>query len=354
MSLPQTVALARQAMATRFEIVLHGEDPVSLRAAGEEALDEIERLDRQLNLYSTTSEIARLNARAAREPVRVEPGLFHLLDQARKIHQETGGAFDITIGPLMRCWGFMGHGGGVPHPDALADARARTGMHLVELDAKELTVRFAREGVMLDLGAIGKGYAIQRAAELLREAGVPAAILHGGTSTVCALGHPPGAAEWRVAIACPEDGQPAIQPVPDRKATQPTGAPSLIASAADPARESEKAKLGLLAILPLHNEALSVSAVWGKSFQSGNKTYGHVLDPRTGEPASRALLAAVAHTSATETDALSTALLTVGSAGHDAIGRLRPGMRTLVVEPGTGSDPFQFRARGIEIRPPLK
>jgi len=341
-------------MATRFEIVLHGEEPVSLRAAGEEALDEIERLDRQLNLYSTTSEIARLNARAAREPVRVEPGLFHLLDQAQKIHQETGGAFDITTGPLMRCSGLMGHGGGAPHPDALADARARTGMHLVELDAKELTVRFAREGVMLDLGAIGKGYAIQRAAELLREARVPAAILHGGTSTVCALGHPPGAAEWRVAIACPEDGQPAIQPVPDRKATQPTGAPSLIASAADPARESEKAKLGLLAILPLHNEALSVSAVWGKSFQSGNKTYGHVLDPRTGEPASRALLAAVAHTSATETDALSTALLTVGSAGHDAIARLRPGMRTLVVEPGTGADPFQVRARGIEIRPPLR
>src|SRR5258708_16027016 len=216
MSLPHTVALARQAMATRFEIVLHGEEPVSVRAAGEEALDEIERLDRQLNFYSATSEIARLNARAAREPVQVEPGLFHLLDQARRIHQETGGAFDITIGPLMRCWGFLGRGGAVPHPDALAHARARTALHLGELNAKELTVRFAREGVMLDLGAIGKGYAIDRAAELLREARVPPAILHGGPSTVCALGHPPGAAEWRVAIACPEDSQSAIQPVPDR------------------------------------------------------------------------------------------------------------------------------------------
>jgi len=341
-------------MATRFEIVLHGEDPVSLRAAGEEALDEIERLDRQLNLYSTTSEIARINASAAREPVRVEPGLFHLLDQARKIHEETGGAFDITIGPLMRCWGFMGHGGGVPHPDALADARARTGMHLLELNANKLTVRFAREGVMLDLGAIGKGYAIQRAAELLREAGVPAAILHGGTSTVCALGHPPGAAEWRVAIACPEDGKTAIQPVPDSKPTQRTGEPSLAARAAGPTQDNAEAKLGLLAIVPLKDEALSVSAVWGKSFQSDNKTYGHVLDPRTGQPASRALLAAVAHTSATETDALSTALLTVGSAGHDSIAALRPGMRTLVLEPGTGSKPFQVRARGIEIRPVVR
>jgi thiamine biosynthesis lipoprotein len=227
-------------------------------------------------------------------------------------------------------------------------------MHLVELNAKKLTVRFAREGVMLDLGAIGKGYAIQRAADLLREARVPAAILHGGTSTVCALGHPPDADEWKVAIACPEDGKTAIQPVPDSKPTQRTGEPSLAARAAGPTQDNAEAKLGLLAIVPLKDEALSVSAVWGKSFQSDNKTYGHVLDPRTGKPASRALLAAVAHTSATETDALSTALLTVGSAGHDSIATLRPGMRTLVLEPGTGADPFQFRARGIEIRPPLK
>ncbi len=354
MSLPQTVALARQAMATRFEIVLHGEDPVSLRAAGEEALDEIERLDRQLNLYSATSEIARLNARAAREPVRVEPGLFHLLEQARNIHQETGGAFDITIGPLMRCWGFMGRGGAIPDPDALADARAKTGMHLVELNAKELTVRFMRDGVMLDLGAIGKGYAIQRAAELLREARVPAAILHGGTSTVCALGHPPGADGWKVAIGCPEEGKTAIQPVPESNSTQRIGEPSRTARAADHAGDSPAASPGLLAIIPLKDEALSVSAVWGKSFQSSNKTYGHVLDPRTGQPASRALLAAVAHTSATETDALSTALLTVGSAGHDAIAALRPGLRTLVMEPGTGTNPFQVRASGIAIRPPLK
>ncbi|SRR6266568_1043761 len=354
MSLPQTVALARQAMATRFEIVLHGEDPVSLRAAGEEALDEIERLDHQLNLYSATSEIARLNARAAREPVRVEPGLFHLLEQARKIHQETGGAFDITIGPLMRCWGFMGQAGAVPHPDALAEARAKTGMHLVELNAKKLTVRFAREGVMLDLGAIGKGYAIERAAELLREARVPAAILHGGTSTVCALGHPPDADAWKVAIGWPEEDKTAIGSVPDSPPTQRTGQPSLTAAAGDPARDDAEAKLGLLAIVPLRDEALSVSAVWGKSFQSDNITYGHVLDPRTGQPAGRALLAAVAHTSATDTDAFSTALLTVGSAGYEAIAALRPGMGTLVMEPGTGTNPRQVRARGIEIRPPVR
>ena len=110
----QTVAVARNAMATRFEIVLHGDNPVELRAAGEEALTEIERVEAQLSLYRPTSEIAHLNARAARGPVRVTPSLFRLLQHAQRLHQETGGAFDITVAPLVRCWGFMGGTGEVP------------------------------------------------------------------------------------------------------------------------------------------------------------------------------------------------------------------------------------------------
>src|SRR5439155_8798302 len=114
------IALAREAMATRFELVLHGENPVSLRAAGEEALHEIERLDKQLNLYNPASEIAQLNTCAANEEVQVEPGLFRLLQHAQSLHKESGGAFDITIAPLIRCWGFMGGKGKVPGPAELA------------------------------------------------------------------------------------------------------------------------------------------------------------------------------------------------------------------------------------------
>src|SRR3989442_10292235 len=99
-----TVAVARQAMATRFEIVLHGGNPVALRAAGEEALAEIARLEDQLSLYRPSSEIAHLNARAAREPVKVSPALFALLQHAQQLHRESGGAFDITVAPLVRCW----------------------------------------------------------------------------------------------------------------------------------------------------------------------------------------------------------------------------------------------------------
>jgi len=119
--------VARDAMATRFEILLHGENEAALRAAGEEALDEVGRLEAQLSLYRPASQIARVNALAARQAVRVSPPVFQLLQLAQRLHQETGGAFDITLGPLVRCWGFMGGTGRMPEPEELAGARALAG-----------------------------------------------------------------------------------------------------------------------------------------------------------------------------------------------------------------------------------
>jgi thiamine biosynthesis lipoprotein len=315
----QIIKLARNAMATRFEIVLHGENPIALRAAGEEALDEIDRLEAQLSLYCPTSEISHLNARAAREPVRVTPPLFSLLKQAQQLHRETEGAFDITIAPLVRCWGFMGGTGQMPTPEQVLEARAHTGMKHIILNEENFSVRFAQEGVMIDLGAIGKGYAVERAAELLRESGVNSALLHGGTSTVYALGKPFDAETWTIAV----ENAPAAN------------------------NEVKSSPESLLATIPLRDEALSVSAVWGRAFQANGKTFGHVLDPRSGEPVSNAVLAAVVLPSATETDALSTALLVRGIDGQEKIQTLRPAMRTLVVTPHGNT--FQVRAQGIAL-----
>jgi thiamine biosynthesis lipoprotein len=308
----ETIAVARHAMATRFEILLHGENAHALRAAGEEALGEIERLEAQLSLYRPTSEIARVNSCAAREPVRVSPGVFRLLEWAQRLSRETDGTFDISIAPLVRCWGFMGGTGQLPEPEELAAAREVIGMTLLELNAEDFTVRFARPGMMLDLGAIGKGYALERAAELLREAGVTSALLHGGTSTIYGLGHPPDMEAWKIALEYPN--------VVDGKI------------------ENE-----LVATVPLRDEALSVSAVWGRAFREGEKTFGHVLDPRTGQPVAGAQLAAVVLPSATETDALSTALLVAGDADAGKIAGLRAGMRTLVIVEDAGS-PRRYRA----------
>ena len=297
-------------MATRFEIVLHGGDPSALRAAGEEALDEIDRLEAQLSLYRPGSEVARLNAQAHERAVRVTPGLFRLIERARELSSATQGTFDITVAPLVRCWGFMGGTGSMPEDAAVQEARALVGMHLLELDADQFTVRFTRPGVMLDFGAIGKGYAVDRAAELLREAGVTSALLHGGTSTAFALGRLPNGALWKIAVTSPTN-ESAAQPV---------------------------------AAVELEDESLSVSAVWGRAFRAGGKSYGHIIDPRSGRPAEHARLSAVVLRSATETDALSTALLTAPELMPLLIGQ-RPEMRCLVVS-GSEEAP-QIAAHGL-------
>jgi thiamine biosynthesis lipoprotein len=191
------------------------------------------------------------------------------------------------------------------------------------LHRANFSVRFAREGVMLDLGAIGKGYAIECAADLLREAGVTSALLHGGTSTIYGLGHPPDQDFWEIALPDP---------------TNPAGD---TAPAAGISKNLVK--------IALKDAALSVSAVWGRCFEAEGKRFGHVIDPRTGLPAAHAILAAVALPSATETDALSTALLTLGLDGHDTISSLRSDMRTLVMAgPEAG---YAQRSRGIAVQP---
>lgn len=307
----ETVTLARNAMATRFELVLHGANAGRLRAAGEEALAEVDRWEARLSLYRPTSEIAQVNLHAAREPVRVSPPVFELLRLAQQLHHETGGVFDIAIAPLVRCWGFMDAAKRVPAADEIAAARACSGFGHVLFDEAALTVRFDQEGVMLDLGAIGKGFAIDRAAEILREDGVTSALLHGGTSTVYGLGAPPEAAAWKVAITEAPDAPP------------------------------------IRAAVLLRDSALSVSAIWERSFAAGGKRYGHVIDPRLGHPVNNSILSAVGLPSATETDALSTALLVAGLDGYEAITQLRADMRALV-RAGAENN-FRVESTGITL-----
>jgi len=311
--------VARHAMATRFEIALHGGDPAQLRAAAEEALDEIERLDAMLSPYRAASEISQLNEQAAEWAVRVSPALFRLLQRAKELSNETSGAFDLTVGPLMRCWKEAANRGQLPHSQELEAARDAAGMRHVLLDAATFEVRFARPGVRLDVGAIGKGFALERAVEILREAGVTHALLHGGTSTVCALGNQPDGSPWKVAIDGPPD-------------------------------EGDSSPGGILATVSLREESLSVSAVWGRKFHIQGREYGHILDPRTGQSAERVDLAAVVLPSATETDALSTALLIAGRAWEGGEMLRRAEMRWLVLPRANGKERAKPVAQGIEIQ----
>jgi thiamine biosynthesis lipoprotein len=302
------VALARKAMATRFEIVLYGDDPVNLRAAGEEALDEIDRIEDQLSFYRPGSEVSALNRRAIHQPTKVSPSVFRLLERGKALSKATDGAFDITVAPLLQCWGFVAGSGRLPDPDVLQRARSVVSMDGVELHPDHFLARFVKKDprieadVQVDLGSIGKGYALERAAEILRENGVTQAFLHGGTSSIVAIGSPPGEEGWKVALQ-----HPAI--------------PS-----------------SLLGTVTLKDTSLSVSGVHGKSFEAGGRWYGHVIDPRTGEPVEGALMAAVALPSATETDALSTALLVLGAAGLQRLAETWPEISARVIVPDANSE----------------
>jgi FAD:protein FMN transferase len=316
-----TVTAARHAMATRFEILLHGENAARLRAAAEEALDEIERLDAQLSPFRPGSEISRLNAHAGQHPMRVEPGLFNLLQKARQISLETGGAFDLTVGPLMDCWGLSARSGQCPHPapkpENIAAARALTGMDKLLLDEAQCTAGLALPGMRLDLGAYGKGWAVERAGTILREAGVTSALIHGGTSTVCAIGTPPDAEAWNIALEKTDVARHRRNgPALDALAHSDTGN-------------------DFCAVIPLKDNALSVSATWGKEIEIDGPRpsfSGHVLNPILGQPVPGEVMAAVVLPHASETDAFSTALLVMGEAGKEALQHLRPGMRTFLID----------------------
>lgn len=281
-------------MATRFEIALHGSNPASLRAAAEEALDEIDRIEAQLSIYRASSSLSRINSGASSNPVRVEPGVFRFLQRARQLSLSTGGAFDITAAPLFKAWGFIGGTGNEPNPQSLAEALECVGWHNVLLNESDFSVHFQRPGVLLDPGAIGKGYALDCATEVLRDAGVECALLHGGTSTICAIGHPPDADAWSVALPDPPEVTGLATPPRPRRVVQ------------------------------LLDSSLSVSAEWGKCFVKDGRRFGHVIDPRCGQPVMGASMAAVVAGGGTESDALSTALLVLGKPGISCLKRTFP------------------------------
>ncbi len=280
-------------MATRFEFLLLGENEPFLRAAGEDVIREIQRIEDTFSFYRQQSTLSRLNAKACNEAVPVNAEVFTFLQKVAELSRKTDGAFDPTVGPLMKAWGFTGKTGIKPDDGQIRQILEHTGMRHVLLDEKKRTVRFVRSGVLLDPGAVGKGYALDEAARLLQEMGVKHALIHGGTSSVKAWGDSPEGNGWQVAVRHPESV------------------------------ESDEVKL--LKVIRLRNEAMSVSTVWGKTFEVEGKILGHVIDPGKGQPAEGALLTVCTGKSAMTADACSTAMLVLANKSGSVIDRI-PGI----------------------------
>lgn len=304
-------------MNTRFEIVAHGENEPVLRAAVEAALDEIDQLERQISRYRPDSEIALVNREAWRRPVRVSQNMFDLLEHARLLWHESGGVFDPTVWPLLGCWRKAALEGKTPADAELERARKSVGMDKVELDTATRTVRFAVPGVALDLGAIGKGYALDCAVDVLRENNVTSAFIHGGTSSAHGIGCPPDQRGWKVGIA------------------DPMG----------PAPHAESGS-GFVAELTLRDQSLGVSAVPGRDGKIDPCGITRVVNPLTAKPNMIAVLAAVVAKSATDADALSTALLAGGEVCFKKLSALKPGCSFLLACRVPGDQSLQMFRSG--------
>src|SRR5262245_26175563 len=173
-----------EAMGSTYSLVLYGEDRNRLEGASEEAFDEVRRLDRMLSNYRPESEWSEVNRHAAERPVKVSTELFELLSACVEYSRESEGAFDISVGPLMKVWGFYKGSGHLPQRAEVRLALAKVGYRNILLDRGARTVRFAREGVELDPGGIGKGYAVDRMVEILRKDGVISALVSASGSSI--------------------------------------------------------------------------------------------------------------------------------------------------------------------------
>ncbi|MGH9629362.1 MAG: FAD:protein FMN transferase, partial [Bryobacteraceae bacterium] len=243
------------AMGTTYSIVAYGEDRFKLRASAELAFEEVRRLDRLLSNYRPESEWSNVNQYAGEHPVRVSPELFDLLEQCMEYSRKSEGAFDITIGPLMKVWGFYKGSGRLPHRAEVKGALSRVGYENIILNADNRTVSFRRPGVEIDPGGIGKGYAVDRVVAVMQKNGIRAAMITAGGSSIYAIGNPPNEARgWRVSIRAPKDPNQTVEEV------------------------------------FLKDESMSTSGSYEKFFRAGRRIYSHIMDPRTGFPASRNVL----------------------------------------------------------------
>lgn len=259
-----THRFAHHAMATTFEIIIHHADATYAQQAAWEAFRRLDQLEQELSRFMENSDISRINNLPAGQPLPLGLAAFECLHRCAQLSDETGGAFDITIGPLLDCWLNEDKTGRIPSDEELAQARQRTGTHLYQLQAAEHTVELLASPVHIDLGGFGKGYAVDQLAELLREWSIDAALIHGGSSSVLALGAPPGTGGWPLTLSHPAN----------RQAT--------------------------LAHLDLRDRALS-----GSGLEQGP----HIIDPRSGHPVEGVMAAWTSAPTAATADALSTAFM---------------------------------------------
>jgi len=259
----------RYSMGTMFDIVVYHSSRADAERAIQKAFEEITRLDQVLSHFKPDSDLSKLVREARRGFVAVEPSLYEVLQQSIIFSRASGGKFDVTIAPLLRTWKEAHAQGRRPSDAELDAARRCVGYERIEVPAPD-KIRFGSDCVEIDLGGIGKGYAVDRAIAVLKAAGMQHALVNAGSSSIAAIGAPPGRTGWPVRLGASVSGR---------------------------------------TTLLLRDTSISTSQQSFLRFGSEAGAFGEILDPQTGAPAGSRLAVRVVAASATVSDALSTTLL---------------------------------------------
>jgi thiamine biosynthesis lipoprotein len=269
---PILVYKQKYAMGTVFEIAAYAESRAQASAAIDKAFEEIVRMDDLMSNYKSESALSRLNRSAHFQAQKVPLDLYRVIEQAVRFSRLSGGKFDITVAPLVNLWKAALSGDSVPSEAQRQQVADCVGYQKIELTPPD-QITFRSSCMQLDLGAVGKGYAVDRAGQILQSSGIRNALINSGGSSILAMGSPPGQTGWLVRLA-------------------------------DPSHKIDP-------YVMLKDQSVSTSEQTAGSLL-GPESAGHIIDPTTGRPVDSQFAVSVITSSGTPSDGLSTTLLLLG------------------------------------------
>lgn len=270
----------RMIMGTFAEVSAYSHDEKTAGKAIEGALDEMERMDRIMSNYKNNSELSQLNKEAGKSPAPCQEELLDVLLQSHYYSELSGGAFDITVSPIVALWGFFHEKGHVPPDKEIEKLLPAISYKNIIINKnadpkKPSTVFFKNTQTQIDLGAIGKGYAVDKALGIMKNFGINNACINLG-GNIYVLGTPPDKNAWKIGIQHPRDNNE------------------------------------ILGYLELKNEATATSGDYERFFEFKGKRYSHIINPLTGRPVSGTIATTIVAPTSTQVDALSTSVFVLG------------------------------------------
>jgi len=290
-----SVKETRILMDTFCEISCYGDSKDKSIAAIGAAFKEMERIEKVFSKFNKNSEVSNINRLAGLEKVAASEEVFKLTEKSVYYSRISDGAFDITVAPLMEIWGFVRRHKSIPDKETIENALEGVGYKNIELDPKKLSVKFLNKKTKIDFGGIAKGYAVDRAKDVLVSRGIKNGLVNLG-GNIFALGSAPGNKAWKIGVEDPRN------------------------------------KGKLLRSFELTNRAMSTSGNYERFFEIGGKRYSHIINPLTGEPCQGIISVTVAADSAEQADGLSTAIFVMGEEKGLNLAKSIKGIKVLILK----------------------